>query len=60
MLSDFDKILSAAYESLGNVRRELLNVSIKRKSQVHDLAQNEILRCLIADFERVSLIDMGL
>lgn len=48
------KFIRTAYESLMSVRQELLNVRIKRKSQVHSLNQNEILRRLIADFETFS------
>lgn len=71
LLTEKIAFIRAAYESLVNIRQELLNISIKRKSQVHSLNQNEILRRLIADFENVSekyvknteirgaLIDMG-
>jgi len=71
LLTEKINFIRAAYESLVNVRQELLNVSIKRKSQVHSLNQNEILRGLIAYFENFSekyikdteirgaLIDMG-
>ncbi len=54
LLTEKITFIRAAYESLVNVRQELLNVSIKRKSQVHSLNQNEILRGLIADFENFS------
>jgi hypothetical protein len=46
--------IRAAYESLVNIRQELLNVSIKKKSQVHSLNKNESLRRLIAEFESLS------
>lgn len=54
LLTERIQFIRAAYESLVSVRQELLNVTIKRKSQVHNLDKNESLRRLIAQFESFS------